>query len=146
MEEHSNSTPCPRCRHGNPPENHFCGACGASLTSGELPARRTESSPTTASPALLPAELKPVGRALAVGLATLAAEAGLAWLRRRAEGSERPSLPATRGTGPALPAHPVYQSFEEVHAWAREGNVESRIFAQRTITSFRITNPTDGQR
>jgi hypothetical protein len=37
---------------------------------------------------LLPAELKPVGRALAVGLATLAAEAGLAWLRRRAEGSD----------------------------------------------------------
>ena len=111
-----------------------------------MPARRTESGPTTASRALLPAELKPVGRALAVGLATLAAEAGLAWLRHRAEASGRPSLPATQGTGPALSAHPVYQSFEEVHAWAREGNVESRIFAQRTITSFRTTNPTDGQR
>ncbi len=141
------STPCPQCRHGNPPENRFCGACGAPLEkSGGQLVRRTEDSPTTASRALLPAELKPVGRALAVGLATLAAEAGLAWLRRRAEGYERASLPVARGTKSVIPEHPIYQSFEEVHAWVREGDFESRIFAQRAVRSIRTTNPTDGQR
>jgi hypothetical protein len=145
MEEHS--TLCPRCHQGNPRENRFCGACGIPLTGGEQLARRPQDRPTTAaSRGLLPAELKPVGRALAVGLAALAAEAGLAWLRRRAGGSDRPSLPAARGTETAIPEHPVYQSFEEIHAWLREGDFESRTFAQRTVRSLRTTNPTDGQR
>jgi hypothetical protein len=89
-------------------------------------------------------ELKPVGKALAMGLATLAAETGLAWLRRRAEGSNRPSLPVVRGTKPAIPEPPIYQSFEEVHAWVREGDFERRIFAKRVVRSIRTTNPTDG--
>ena len=141
MEE--SNTPCPRCQHVNPPENRFCGACGTSLKVSEQLARRGESSPATASRALLPAELKPVGKALAVGLATLAAQAGLAWLRRRSEGSDGPSLPAARGTGPA---HPVFQSLEEVHAWVREGNFESRIFAQRSVMSVRTTDDATGGR
>ena len=147
MEERSGSNRCPRCRHDNPLENRFCGACGASLTVGEQLTRRPPGgSPVTASRALLPAELKPVGRALAVGLATLAAQAGLAWLRRRAEGSGRPSLPAVGGTKPVLPEPPVYQSFEEVQAWLREGEIESRIFAQRAVTYFRFTDPTGERR
>jgi hypothetical protein len=36
------------------------------------------------------AQIKQVGTALAVGLATVAAEAGMAWLRRRAEASRLP--------------------------------------------------------
>lgn len=144
MEEHSGSISCLQCRHGNPLANRFCGACGAALESGGQLVRLTEARPTTAKRALLPAELKPVGRVLAVGLATLAAEAGLAWLRRRAEGSDRASLPVARGTKPAIPEHPIYQSFEEVHAWVREGDFESRIFAQRAVRSIRTTNPTDG--
>ena len=51
-----------------------------------------------------------------------------------------------KGTETAIPEPPIFRSFEEVHVWLREGNFESRIFAQRTITSFRATNPTDGQR
>ena len=145
MEERSGSARCPRCQHGNPPENRFCGACGSPLTSGEQLARRPENVPTTAGRALLPAELKPVGRALAVGLAALAAEAGLAWLRRRAQGPGRPSLPTAGETGHAAPGRPVYQSFEELHVWLREGEFESRTFAQRTVRSFRTTNPTDGR-
>ena len=144
MEERS--TLCPQCQHGNPRENRFCGACGAPLTSGGQIVRRPENIPTTASRGLLPDELKPVGKALAVGLATLAAEAGLAWLRRRAEGSDRPSLPATRGTEPAIPEPPIYQSFEEVHVLLREGGFESRMFTQRMVRAFRTTNPTDRQR
>ena len=145
--EERNTTLCLRCRHGNPRENRFCGACGTALASGEQIARRPENNPTTASRGLLPAELRPVGKVLAVSLAALAAEAGLAWLRRRAEGSDRSSLPVVRGTERVIPEeHPVYQSFEEVYAWLREGNSESRIFAQRTVRSFRTTDPTDRQR
>ncbi len=130
MEERS-STPCQRCRHGNPLENRFCGACGAPLTgSGQL-ARRPEGVPPAAARALLPAELKPVGRALAVGLATLAARAGIAWLRRRSEGPARPPLIAAKGTEPVILEHLVYRNFEEVHAWFGEGDLESRIFARR---------------
>ncbi|MDP9458015.1 MAG: zinc ribbon domain-containing protein [Actinomycetota bacterium] len=147
MEERTGTTHCPRCRHGNPPENRFCGACGASLTVGEQLARRSENSPATASRALLPAELRPFGRALAVSLATLGAQAGLAWLSRRAAGSGRSSsLPTARGTGPVIPEPPIYQSFEEVHAWLREGNFESRIFAQRVVTSFLLPDSTGERR
>ncbi|QIN77735.1 hypothetical protein GBA65_03505 [Rubrobacter marinus] len=144
MEERT--TPCPECRSGNPPENRFCGACGTSLTVGEQLARRPENGPPAPLRALLPDELKPVGRALAVGVATLAAQAGLAWLRRRAEGSGRTALPATRTPGSTTPEHPAYWSFEEVHAWLREGDFESRTFAQRTVRSFRATDPNGGQR
>jgi hypothetical protein len=146
MEERRRSNRCPRCRHDNPLENRFCGACGAFLTVGEQLARRPGYSPATTSRALLPADLKPVGRALAVGLATLAAQAGLAWLRRRAEGSSRQSRPAAGRTEPVLSEHPVYQSFEEVQAWLREGEIESWIFAQRAVTSFRATDPTGERR
>ena len=145
MEERS-STPCPRCRHGNPLENRFCGACGVPLTGSWQLARRPEGVPPAAGRALLPAELKPVGRALAVGLATLAARAGLAWLRRRSEGSDRPPLTTAKGTEPVIPEHLVYRSFEEVHAWFSEGDLEGRMFAWRAVESFRAMNPTDGQR
>jgi hypothetical protein len=144
MEERS-STPCPQCRHGNPLENSFCGACGAPLASGGQLARRPEGDPPAASRALLPAEFNPVGRALAVGLATLAAQAGLAWLRRRAGGSDRPTLNAAKGTEPVGPEQLVYKSFEEVYAWVREGDFQGWMFAQRTAGSFRTMNPTDGQ-
>ncbi len=140
------STPCQQCRHGNPLENRFCKACGAPVTgSGQL-THRPEGVPPAAGRALLPAELKPVGRALAVGLATLAAQAGLAWLRRRAEGPDRPPLTAAKGTEPAIPEHLVYRSFEEVHAWFGEGDLEGRMFARRAVESFRATNPTGGHR
>jgi hypothetical protein len=150
MEERS-GTPCPQCRRGNPPENRFCGACGAPLTSGELPARWPEAGPTNSLPAarrglLLPAELKPVGGALAVGLAALAARAGLAWLRRRAEGSDRPLMPAAEGTGPAPPERLLFESFEEIHVWLQEGDVESRGLARRAVTAFRTTDLTGERR
>ncbi len=98
--------------------------------SGQL-ARRPEGVPPAAARALLPAELKPVGRALAVGLAILAARAGIAWLRRRSEGPAQPPLIAAKGTEPVIPEHLVYRSFEEVHAWFGEGDLEGRIFARR---------------
>ena len=145
MEERSSAS-CPRCRHGNPLENRFCGACGAPLTGSRQLARRPEDGPPAAGRALLPAGLKPVGRALAVGLSTVAVRAGIAWLRRRSEGPGRAPLTAAKGTEPAIPEHLVYQSFEEAYAWVREGDFESQVFTRRAVESFRAMNPTDGQR
>ena len=38
-------TPCPQCRRGNPPEDRFCGACGAWFCG-----RRTDRPPTAEQP------------------------------------------------------------------------------------------------
>jgi hypothetical protein len=95
----------------------------------------------------LPVRLKPVGKALAVGVAALAAEAGLSWLRRRAEGGGRPSMPAARDVDPASPGYLVGQSLEEVlvRAWVGDSQ-KSRIFARRAIRSFVSMAPTHRRR
>ena len=95
--------PCPRCRQENPPRNRFCGSCGAPLTSGEQLATREEHRPVPASRAW-PAKFGPVGEGLAVGVAALATEAGLSWLRNKIGVEDRSSLPAVRGAGSA-PRH-----------------------------------------
>ena len=74
--------PCPRCRQGNPPRNRFCGSWGAALTSDEQLATREEHRSVRVTRAW-PAKLGPVSKTLAVGVAVLAAEAGLSWLQRR---------------------------------------------------------------
>jgi hypothetical protein len=132
MTEHA---PCPRCRHGNPPKNRFCGWCGAPLTSSELVPRRERG--LAVAGRTLPVRLKPVGKALAVGVAALAAEAGLSWLRRRAEGGGRPSMPAARDVDL------VGQSLEEVlvRTWVGDSQ-KSRIFARRAMRSFVSMAPT----
>jgi len=75
---------CPACQHGNPIENRFCGACGAALDRNEL-ARHDEGALVIAGQSIPLAQVKQVTRAVALGLAAVAAEAGIAWLRRRAE-------------------------------------------------------------
>ncbi|MBC8162044.1 MAG: zinc ribbon domain-containing protein [Roseiflexaceae bacterium] len=87
---------CPACQHGNPLENHFCGQCGQSLEQ-QLPAVRQPAALLRAS-AALPVPWKQVGKTVAIGLATLAAEAGVAWLRRKAEHVNLPAVPATAPT------------------------------------------------
>ena len=75
---------CPRCDEGNPLDNVYCGQCGARLAGEHLARGRSEL--TVGSGRLLPARsVQQVGRAVAVSLAALAAEAGLSWLRRRLE-------------------------------------------------------------
>lgn len=102
---------CPQCQHGNPLDNRFCGHCGGSLersptlTDGQ---RHQQPTPSTSLANLVVADqdevtarLKQVGQAVAVGLATLAAEAGMAWLRRKIEHmGQTPAAP---------PQHVVYQ-------------------------------------
>ena len=133
---------CPRCSRTNPPENRFCGGCGATLQScGELVPRR-EGSLTVASRAL-PEMLGPAGKALAVGLATLAAEVGLYWLRHRTRSEERPSILTNRESYTVVSEHLLGQSLEEVLIEELEGEYRSWHFAWRAIHSIVITEPPD---
>jgi len=123
--------PCPRCFQENPPRNRYCGACGVPLTSGEQLATRQEHSPVHASRAW-PSKLGPAGKALAVGVAVLAAEAGLSWLQRRIGTEERSSLPADRDAGSASRGYLVSQSLEEVLVQTWEVP-HSRVLARREV-------------
>ena len=136
--------PCPRCRHENSPTNRFCGSCGVKLISGEQLATRQEHSPVQAGRAW-PAKLGPVSKALAVGVAALAAEAGLSWLQRRIGTEERSSLPAVRDAGSASHGHLVGQSLEEVFVQAWEDS-HGRVVARREVRSFLTTGPTGRRR
>jgi hypothetical protein len=147
-EEESNMTeqqvPCPRCSQDNPPTNRFCGSCGGQLKSGEQLAKRQEYRPASAGRAW-PAKLGPMSKALAVGVAVLAAEAGLSWLQRKIGTEERSSLPAVRDAGSASRGYLVGQSLEEVfiQEW---GNSHGRVVARREVRSFLTTGPTGGRR
>jgi hypothetical protein len=132
--------PCPLCRHENPPTNRFCGSCGVPLTSGEQLATRQEHSPVQAGRAW-PAKLGPVSKALAVGVAVLAADAGLSWLQRRIGTAERSSLPAVRDAGSASRGNLVGQSLEEILVGAWEAS-HGRAVVLREVRSFVTTGPT----
>ena len=133
--------PCPRCRQENPPRNRYCGSCGAPLTSGEQLATRQEHRPVPASRAW-PAKLGPVGKALAVGVAALAAEASLSWLGHKIGAENRSSLPAVRGAGSAPRGYLVSQSLEEILVQMWEDS-NGRVVARREVRSFFTTRPTD---
>jgi len=75
---------CPAYQHSNPIDNRFCGACGAALDRNDL-VRRDEGAIVIAGQTIPLAQVKQVTKAVALGLAAVAAEAGIAWLRRRAE-------------------------------------------------------------
>jgi Double zinc ribbon len=136
--------PCPRCRQENPPGNRFCGSCGVQLISGEQLATRQEHSPVQAGRAW-PAKLGPVSKALAVGMAVLAAKAGLSWLQRRIGAEERSSLPAVRDTGSTSRGYLLGQSLEEVLVQVWEDS-HSQVVARREVRSFLTTVPTGRRR
>ncbi len=134
--------PCPRCRQENPPSNRFCGSCGASQTSGEqLLAKRQEHRSLLAGRAW-PAALGPAGKMLAVGLAALATEVGLSWLRRKIGAEHRSSLPAVRGADSAPRGYLLSQSLEEVLVQTWEES-RGRVVARRVVRSSFTTRPTD---
>jgi hypothetical protein len=136
--------PCPRCPQENPPTNRYCGSCGVPLTSGQQLATPQEHRPLKAGRAW-PAKLGPVSKALSVGVAVLAAEAGISWLQRRIDTEERSSLPADRDAGSASRSYIVGQSLEEVlvQAWADR---HSRVLARREVRSFFTTRQTGRRR
>ncbi len=140
----ADQTPCPRCRHANPPRNRFCGSCGAPLLSGEQLARREEHRPVPAGRAWS-AKLGPVSKVLAVSVAALAAEACLSWLRTKIGAEDRSSLPALRGAGSAPRGYLVGRSLEEVFVQMWEDH-HGRVVARREVRSFFTTRATDRRR
>lgn len=112
---------CPSCQQGNPMENRFCGACGASLERNEL-ARRDQDAIVIAGQSIPLAQVRQVSKAVAVGLAAIAAEAGIAYLKRRAE---RVGVPTT-----ALAARPA-----DAAATAQAADQAARVV---TIVSQRV--------
>lgn len=97
---------CPACRHGNPLENRFCGACGASLTQDAL-AKRPEAGIVIAGVELPAAQVRQVTRAVALGAVALAAEVGLAWLRKRTGQADVPAIqtPPAQALNAIVPQH-----------------------------------------
>ena len=135
--------PCSLCRHTNPPGNRFCGSCGAPLTGGEQLATRQDHNPVPARRAW-PAKLGPAGRALAVGVAVLAAEVGVSWLRRKIGAGVRSSMPAVRSTGSTLHGYLLSQSLEEVLIQTEDS--PNRVLARREDRSFVTAGSTDRRR
>ena len=131
---------CLLCRHANPPENRFCGSCGIPLTSGNQLAMRQEHRPVPTSRAW-PAKLGPAGKVLAVGVAALAAEAGLSWLQRKIGTEDRSSAPAVRGADSASRGYRLSQSLEESLVQAWEEDSHSWVFLRQEVRRFVTTKP-----
>lgn len=76
---------CQTCRYGNPVEAQFCNKCGTALER-QLPALPGRANLVIAGRSL-PVSWRQVGKTVAIGAAALAAEVGIAWLRRRMDGT-----------------------------------------------------------
>ena len=135
-------TPCPRCQHANLQENRFCGWCGASLGAGSDLVARREGNPTVMGHSLS-VKPGPVGKALAVGLVTLAIRAGLSWLRHRSTVEDRSSKLTTRELDTAVSERLLAQSLEAVLVQELEGEHRGRVLAWRAVRSIIITEPID---
>jgi hypothetical protein len=136
---------CPRCLHANPPENRFCGSCGASLEVSSDLVERREDNPRVIGHAL-PAKLGPVGKALALALMTLAAQVGLSWLRHRTKAEDQASTLSAQEVDAAVSESLLGQSLEEVLIQEVAGGYWSQVSAWRAVHSFVVTQPTDKRR
>ncbi len=110
-------------------------------TGSDLVARR-ESNLTVMGHAL-PVRPGPVGKALAVGLVTLAARAGLSWLRHRTTAEVRSSTLTARDPGTAVPGRLLGQSLEEGLIQELEGAHRGRVLVWRAVRSIVVTELTD---
>jgi hypothetical protein len=118
---------CAQCQHSNPLENHFCGHCGASLDNYQIVPRQ-ETSLTVAGHHLPAEQLKQIGQAAAVSLAALAAEAVLAWLRRRVGKMNASSLSTIQGPSASQVTRPI-----PVSERARSTGNMVTVFSQRVV-------------
>jgi hypothetical protein len=121
---------CPTCQHANPLDDRFCGKCGAPLER-QLPARRDDALMTLAG-RQLPVTWQQFGKTVALSVAAVAAEAGLAWLRKRIE-------TGSIGVAPLARAAPAARPAPETTALAR-GPVGSVV----TIVSQRVIEIWEG--
>jgi len=115
---------CPACQQGNPVNDRFCGKCGAAIER-QLPARRGDTQLTVAG-RNLPVTWQQLGKTVALSVAAVAAEAGLAWLRHRIEAGSAAPAPIAR------PA-PTTSTSAETTALARPAGSIVTIISQRVI-------------
>jgi hypothetical protein len=137
--------PCPRCRHANPPQNRFCGSCGASLEASSDLVVRWENGLTMMG-RTLPAKLGPAGNVLVVGLATLAAQAGLSWLHQKIKAEGPPLTLTAREHNAAVSEGLLGRSLEEVLIQELQESYRSRTFAWQAIRSIVVTERTSSKR
>jgi hypothetical protein len=133
---------CPACQHGNPMDNRFCGACGASLERNAL-AKREPDAIVVAGQSIPLAQIRQVSKAVAIGLAAVATEAGIAYLKRRVEraglpgaalavrptaSAPAPQTPGTAGSAVTIVSQRVVEIWEqgglarqivEKHVWKK---------------------------
>jgi hypothetical protein len=125
---------CPHCDEANPLDNHFCGRCGDPLSERSL-ATRPNTQMVIGRRSLLPAQSwRHLGRAVALSLAALAAEAGLSWLRSQV--SERSALPRRREKRQPATTDSVITPTE------RSGRIIRAGFGRRIIQIRRAGQPT----
>jgi hypothetical protein len=127
---------CPACQHGNPLDDRFCGKCGAQLER-QLPVRQGQALLTIAG-RNLPVTWTQLGRTVALSVAALAAEAGLAWLRRRIEAGPAAIAPAPQASVPAIRQAPAGAT-----DLARSGGSVVTIISQRIVEMW---DGADGRR
>jgi hypothetical protein len=141
----TDQAPCPRCRHANPLQNRFCGSCGASLeASSDLVVRRENGLTTMGH--TLPAGPSFAGNVLVVGLATLAAQAGLSWLRHKIKAEDPPLMLTTREHDTAVSVGHLGRGLEEILIKELEEDYRSRTFAWQAIRSIVVTEWTSSRR
>jgi len=141
----TNQAPCPRCGHANLPQNRFCGSCGASLEASSDLVVRQENRLTTMGHTL-PAKLGPAGNVLVVGLATLAAQAGLSWLRHKIKAEDPPLMFTTREHDTAVSEGHLGRGLEAFLIKELEEGYRSRTFAWQAIRSIVVTEWTSSRR
>lgn len=97
---------CPRCEAGNPGEQAYCGDCGLRLQPGALSAAPSDSgtglarrgaTPLALRSVRLPAQWKQASKVVALGVASIAAEVGLAWLQQRHQAQQGQQLARPQG-------------------------------------------------
>src|SRR5215216_3996582 len=92
---------CPACQQPNPIDDRFCGKCGGPLER-QLPMRIADTRLTLAG-RNLPITWQQLGKTVALSAAALAADVGMAWLRRRLEAGPTTTSTALARTRPATP-------------------------------------------
>ena len=122
---------CPACQQANPIDDRFCGKCGAPLER-QLPVRLTDTRLTIAG-RNLPVTWQQLGKTVALSAAALAADVGLAWLRRRIEAGPA----ATTALARSVPSTPAATASQQV-----AGSIVT-IVSQRVIE---IWDSGDGKR
>ncbi len=110
---------CRHCQAANPEQQRFCGNCGTPL---EQPLQRRSSAALALRPINIPARWRQTGKVMALGVATLVAEAGVAWLRRQQAKQRYPQ--------PVAAATRVYALRQRVLERWSKGQLQERTIEQ----------------